>query len=277
MIGRLLDSWQYVWPDIWEPILDHSKSTTELAIELYRPVADRLRRRLSYDELTSISNDPDLAATALRGIQKKDFKSEADAVSYCEDVYEALAEYGVDEIAILYVKLFGLFLKRYNLRYRLDEPFHLLIQVPWVYADIYYELQQVNKRDAHLMDLMNDFENAFSTFARTRKRRDLRTSIGKASNYAEGVAASRLGLDKGTLGKMCDELVKENAWPHNMVKESLQQLYGFCSDYPGIRHGSGKKSRARSLDEKDTIIISILLIAFTGYLSNQINFGKILS
>jgi len=67
-----------------------------------------------------------------------------------------------------------------------------------------------------------------------------------------------------------------SCWPHNTLKEALKKLYGFCSNYPGIRHGGNPNGQLRSLDEKDAILICLLLMAFSGYLTDEVNVQKIL-
>ena len=277
MIGSILDRWEYTWSDIWEPLVDAPDVSSDLYIDLYRATIGKLKIKISFEQESIISNDPLKALEAFQAIKKRDFKGEPGVVIFFEDVYEALEEYGTEELLNLFFELVESFLDRYNLRYRLERPFHLLVQLPWVYADIYRELCQINQKNSHLKELMNDFEDAFSTFARTRKRRDLRTSIAKASNYAEGVAASRLkAAEGGSLSQMVDRLATERAWPHVNVQNTIKELYSFCNDYPGIRHGSTKNSKKRELEPKDTIIISTLLIAFSGYIQNQVNIKKIL-
>jgi hypothetical protein len=80
-------------------------------------------------------------------------------------------------------------------------------------------------------------------YARTQDPHDLRICIGSASNYAEGLASATFGTPGKTLGFICDHLTD---WPHDKVKEALKNLYHFCSDYPGIRHGGNPASAKRA-------------------------------
>jgi hypothetical protein len=84
----------------------------------------------------------------------------------------------------------------------------------------------------------------------------------------EAIGAVAPGVTKGTLGSMCDELA---SWPHAAVKESLKKLYGFASDYPGIRHGKNAGGKLRDIDMRDMVAMSILLAGFTPYLSNGLD------
>ena len=53
------------------------------------------------------------------------------------------------------------------------------------------------------------------------------------------------------------------------VKEALQHLYKFCSDYPGIRHAGNPAGVRRALATRDLTIASMLILSFSGYLSPQ--------
>ena len=119
---------------------------------------------------------------------------------------------------------------------------------------------------------MHEFEVSFGNYARTKQAVDLKTSIAKASNLAEGVATRASG-ENGNLGRLCDHL---NCWPHAAVKSSLKSLYGFCSDYPGIRHAGNPASQIRDLETKDGILICLLLFAFSGYLTDQVRTDEVI-
>jgi hypothetical protein len=47
----------------------------------------------------------------------------------------------------------------------------------------------------------------------------------------------------------------------------LGNLYGFCSNYPGIRHAGNPAGVLRELATRDVTLASLLLLSFSGYLS----------
>ncbi|MBI2997611.1 MAG: restriction endonuclease subunit S [Deltaproteobacteria bacterium] len=57
----------------------------------------------------------------------------------------------------------------------------------------------------------------------------------------------------------------------NAIRASLKNLYGFASDYPGIRHGGTPANAIRVIEMRDMIAMSILLAGFTPYLTDQFN------
>jgi hypothetical protein len=51
----------------------------------------------------------------------------------------------------------------------------------------------------------------------------------------------------------------------------MKDLYGFASDYPGIRHGGTPANALRTVDMRDMVAMSILLAGFTPYLTSGLN------
>jgi len=100
----------------------------------------------------------------------------------------------------------------------------------------------------------------------------LRVSIARASNYLEGVASATRGA-AGTLGSLCDQLTD---WPHDKIKEAVKNLYGFCSDYPGIRHAGNPRNQRRPLDRRDSVSINVSLLALALYLCTGFDEGVVL-
>jgi hypothetical protein len=159
------------------------------------------------------------------------------------------------------------FVRKYNLRYRIAKPFRLHLLLPGVFDGLYAELGRLNQRNPHLAALMDDFEHSFGTYFRSQQHTDLKTCISKATMYAEAAAALSVHADGGTLGDLCDQIT---CWPHKTVKECLKKLYGFCSDYPGIRHPGHPKGQLRDLESRDAILICLLLLSFSGYLTSEL-------
>ena len=120
----------------------------------------------------------------------------------------------------------------------------------------------------HLDQLMKEYEDAVRDlrFGCTGGR--IKMCIGKQFMLLEAIGALDPGETKNTLGDICDQL---NSWPHATIKEALKKLYGFASDYPGIRHGGTPESALRAVDMRDMVAMSILLVGFTPYLAHGLN------
>jgi hypothetical protein len=272
MIGSLRNHWEYTTEDIWEPLAAHEKVPTDLFNDLYDAVDDFLALPTSKALLEEILNDAVKAHDAFYALNGSDFANETAVVEFLEAAYKVIADYDIAG----YVEVFKLrlreFIQKYNLRYRLDDPFKLRFLLPGSFTNLYSELQRLNTSNAHLTSLLQDFEHAFDDYARLQNPSHLKTCIAKVSNYAEGLASSTHG-QPGTLGVLCNQI---GDWPHDKVKEALQNLYKFCSDYPGIRHAGNPNGIRRDLSAKDSTLICLLLIGFTGYLSPNVDERSVL-
>jgi hypothetical protein len=275
MIGNLRERWEYTWADIWEPLGNLSQAPLDLYVQLYRTSLEYFRRRPNDQELAEIVNSPEIAFSAFQSIQGRQFRDEMAVVQFLERAHGLIADFGSRILVRRYVEYVSKFLQKYNLRYETASPFSLRVRLPAVYGDIYEQLRRVNTTNPHLVSLMNEFEIAFSDFVRTRSSRDLTLSIMRASNYAEGIALVSLNQQQGTFGQLCDQLA---VWPHPYMKDAVKKLYHFCSDYPGIRHGGAlnNPNRLRDLEIKDTIIVSSLFFAASGYLHQQVSLNEVL-
>jgi hypothetical protein len=274
MIGNLRERWEYTWADIWEPLGSLPQAPRDLYMQLYRMSTEYMRRRPRYQDLEVIVNSPEMALAEFQSMQGGQFRDEMATVQFIERVYAFVVDSGKRILMRRYVEYVSNFLVKYNLRYEVAEPFSLHVSLPALYGDIYEQLRQVNAANPHLAGLMNDFEVSFSDFVRTRAQRDFRMSLARASNYAEGIAAAELNRPGDTLGRMCDLL---EVWPHQDIREAIKHLYWFCSDYPAIRHAGNPNNSLRELEVKDTIIVSALFFAASGYLHHQVRLEDVVS
>jgi hypothetical protein len=275
MSGSLRNHWEYAFKEIWDPLFTYKGGPEDLFIDLFDAVEEYLGVETPVVLYEQICNDPVTAMCEFGKIKGTDFKSECSIAQFIEDSYQVIEDYGVNGYSEKYKSLLRTFFLKYNLRYRLDDPFELRFLLPGSFANLYNDLRRINITNPTLTSLMSDFEYAFNQYSRTLSQADLKTCIAKASNYAEGLASFTSGspIVGNTLGALCNKL---NTWPHNKVKESIVNLYHFCSDYPGIRHAGTPKSAKRTLDKEDPILVSILLFAFSGYLTTNLNKQEVL-
>jgi len=276
MSGNLRHAWEYLTAELWEPLADYSTkddvAPQDLFGDLFAAADEFLSPRPTDTELEEARNDPDKARERFLALKEADFSSESAIVHFLELVNDVISDYEILGFEDFYKRLLGDTLRKFNLRYRLDEPFTLRFLLPGSFNNLYTELQGLNTRNANLTGLWSDFESSFDQYARTQEDPDLRMSIARASNYLEGLAGATNGKP-GTLGHLCDGL-KE--WPHDKVKEALKNLYWFCSDYPGIRHAGTPRSRKRQLDLRDAVAINVSLMALAAYLGKGLDQGQML-
>ena len=96
----------------------------------------------------------------------------------------------------------------------------------------------------------------------------IKTSIQKQVNLLEAIGRTAAGVTGTTLGAICNQI---GTWPHEKLKVAMRDLYGFASDYPGIRHGCTPANALRAVDMRDMVAMSILLAGFTLYLSSGLD------
>ena len=267
MSGSLRHAWEYLSTDLWEPLADYSARDTaapsDLFSDLFTAADEFLSPRPTDAELEDARNDPDKARQRFLALKGIDFASESAIVHFLEDTHGVIADYEISGFTDYYHRLMHDVLQKFNLRYRLDEPFTLRFLLPGSFSNLYDELHRLNTGNGHLVGLLTDFEKAFDRYARTLDPTDLKTCIGNASKYVEGLAGATCGK-AGSLSDLCKEI---KDWPHGAMRAALANLYGFCSDYPGIRHAGNPASANRDLNARDITLASLLLLSFSGYLS----------
>jgi hypothetical protein len=271
MSGSLRSTWQYLYSELWEPLADYStaedSAPSDLFSDLYEAADDFLSPRPSAADMAIARNDVEIARARFFVLKGTDFRSESACVQFLEEAHKVIVDYEGAGLVDLYVRLVRDAVRKFNLRYRLDEPFILRFLLPGSFSNLYGELQRLNRGNAYLADLLTDFEKTFDRYVRTQDSTDLRVCISRASNYAEGLASVTRGTP-GTLGALCNQLTD---WPHDKVKEALQSLYKFCSDYPGTRHGGDPEGVRRALAPRDATLASLLIVSFCGYLSPTVD------
>ena len=275
MIGSLRNHWEYTPVEIWEPLAANENSPPDLFNDLYDAADEFLALPTSEALLEEIRNDAAKAHDVFSAIKGPDFRNETALVEFLDAAYEVIVDYDVSGYTEFFKLRLREFIRKYNLRYRLDDQFKLRFLLPGSFANLYSELQRLNTADSHLNSLLQDFEHAFDCYARTQDPSDLKTCITKASNYAEGLASFTLGNPStgNTLGALANTLT---CWPHDKIKESLVNLYHFCCDYPGIRHGGTPANKRRELTAIDSTLVCLLLLGFSGYLSPSVDERSVL-
>lgn len=268
MRGEFLNVWEDTFREIWRPLVEHDSVSQDIFCELYRELAKALRLQPSIQDLAATIDDPFQSRAAFEKIAAADFAGESALVGFFEAAHEALDDFAGDELTNRYFNLLGAFIAKFSLRYDLRRPCILCPTLPGVFASLMRDLRALTSQDSNLDQLMKDYEDAVRDlrFGCTDGR--IKTCIGKQFMLLEAIGALDPSVTKNTLGEMCDQVT---SWPHATIKESLKKLYGFASDYPGIRHGSRTKGALRAIDMRDMVAMSILLAGFTPYLEHRLS------
>ncbi len=278
MTGRFLDVWAYVWPEIWLALEqadiwiqlaeDSGYSADDLYMDVYVEFAKALKKAPQPEIYDATANNPVLARKVLETTSVEALRGETATVRFFEDAFETISAGGSSELQNEYRDLVQRFLSSRNLRYTLVEPFKLLAHLPGVFAALFSDIQVQADRSDQLRQALADFQHAFHTLEKSHSEADMKTSILKATMLTEALASAVPGARGKTLAELCNTV---QCWPHSAIKEAVKRIYGFCSDYPGIRHNISSNGLIRSLEVRDSVIVPLLLLTTAGYFGENGN------
>lgn len=268
MHGEFIGVWSETWREIWLPLIDHDGVPEDVFCELYRALAPALKNQPSVEGLANVIDNPVQSREAFEKTGANDFAGERALVEILEAAHSALDDLAGDDLSNRYFNLLAGFIGKFSLRYDLRRPCMLCPTLPGVFASLMRDLCTLTGRDGHLDALMKEFENAVRDLRHDCSDGRIKTCIQKQVNLLEAIARTVPGITGTTLGAICNQV---GTWPHDKLKEAMKNLYGFASDYPGIRHGGTPANALRTVDMRDLVAISILLAGFTPYLSNALD------
>jgi len=268
MHGEFIGAWSETWREIWLPLTDHEDVREDIFCDLYRELAKALKAPPSVGNLADLIENSVQSRVAFEAITANDLAGERALVDFFESAYDALEEFRGDELSNRYFNLLTTFIEKFSLRYDLRRPCTLCPTLPGVFASLVRDLRVVTGGDAHLDTLMKEFENAVRDLRHDCSDGRIKTCIQKQVNLLEAIGQTAPGVTGATLGVICNQV---GTWPHNKLREAMKDLYGFASDYPGIRHGGTPVSALRPIDMRDMVAMSILLAGFTPYLSSALD------
>ncbi|MGK2925259.1 MAG: hypothetical protein ACSLE2_06530 [Lysobacterales bacterium] len=268
MRGEFIGVWSETWREIWLPLIDHEGVPEDIFCELYRELAPALKSQPSVEALADIIDNPVQSREAFEKTGANEFAGERALVAFIEAAHSALEELAGDELSNRYFTLLARFVDKFSLRYDLRRPCTLCPTLPGVFASLVRDLRVLTGQDAHLDALMKEFENAVRDLRHDCSEGRIKTCIQKQVNLLEAIGRTTPGITEGELSGICNQVT---TWPHVAIKAALKNLYGFASDYPGIRHGGNPTGALRAVDMRDMVAMSILLAGFTPYLSSALD------
>lgn len=268
MRGEFIGVWSETWDDIWDVLASEEGAPDDLFCELYRELSAALKGKLTPEQLADIIDDPVQSKNAFQNARAEEFVGERSLVGFFEGAHEVLNDLVGEALANHYFKLLAAFIDKYSLRYDLRRPCMVCPTLPGMFASLVRDLRAVTSQDVHLDTLMKEFEDAIRGLRVDRSDGHIKTCIQKQMNLLEAIGQACPGVTETELGPICNQL---GTWPHQAIKASLKSLYGFASDYPGIRHGGTPASAIRAIEMRDMVAMSILLFGFTPYLTDQLN------
>ena len=280
MRGRLIDAWKYVWPEVWLRLEDLPEVYLDIYMDLYVELAKALQRpeeeeeKLKFNtQYNVIANDSKLARNFIQSVQGSAFRGEPAIARFFRDALDVFNESGNPALPTEFVRLTKEFVSCHNLRYRVVEPFRLQPHLPGVFAALFADLLEFSATIPQLGGAMLDFEHSFDILSKSHKETDMKTCIHKACMFVECLGAVKPGAKGRTLGDLC---INIECWPHKALRAAVSSLYGFCSDYPGIRHNVSIEGQLRPLEMRDSVLVALLLLSASGYFRDQIDIAELL-
>ena len=275
MRGELIGVWSEMWRNVWRPLSRHRDAPDDLFCELFRDLnAARASPLDAATDLAAIVDDPGHARVAFRKTRAHELKGELAVVRFLEAAHQSVEDFGSITLTDRYFSLIDRFLEKFSLRYDLRRPFSLHATLQGVFARLMRDLRQVSRSDGALDDLMRAFDDSVRDLKTDQSPRRIKACIQAQMILLEAMAQRCPGVQSPTLGQMCKEI---DTWPHKTVQTALSSMYGFTSDYPGIRHAGNPQGMKREVDMRDMVAVSVVLAGFTPYLSALLDADAIYS
>ncbi|WP_413207355.1 hypothetical protein [Rhodospirillum sp. A1_3_36] len=237
------------------------------------------------------STDDELARDYIRNFFD-DVPSESAIVETLEKSFKPFDDAGGDQLPNAYFVAVQTFIEKFSLRYDVRRPsfnrrMAIYPTLPGLFTKMLRDLRLSSAQDAVLAEPMAAFEETIRDLHDERSPRKVKQCIAAHFNLLEAMLSQHPnilsynadvksgtcpGRTANTFGAMCDRAA---VWPHAQVLESAKALYGFASDYPGIRHGGTPASQLREVDMRDLLSISVILTGLSPYLSASMDPEKI--
>ncbi len=215
-------------------------------------------------------NDAEASRKSFENIAAVDLGGEGPVVGFFEAVHGTLEQFekaGDDELTNRYFNLLTAFIEKFSLRYDLRRPCVICPTLPGIFVSLVRALDDLANTDANVARRLRDFKEALQDLRLGSTEARMGNCVAKQVMLLEAIASA--GGASGTdLAALCKAV---SDWPHPAVRSSLLSLYGFASDFPGLRHGTPSRGMARDLDMRDIVAMSILLTGFTPHLTRQLS------
>jgi hypothetical protein len=270
MQGQLLPVWQDTWSCVWVPLARRASRLghPDLFCELYPDLNRALLAPKTVEALAQITGDVQEARYNFRRVKPSDLAGEPQLLAFMEGCYETLEDLGGDTLANAYFVLLDRFLERFGLRYDLRRPCTLCPTLPGLFATLIRELNALGHTDGNIARRLNDFREAVQDLRLGQSEGRMANCVAKQVMLLEAIGSTSAGITGTELSGICNQV---RHWPHPAMRSSLLNLYGFASDFPGLRHGTPSAGMLRDIDMRDMIAVSILLAGFTPYLSDRLD------
>ena len=115
------------------------------------------------------------------------------------------------------------------------------------------EIKCINQAANSKFESVNDHIDKAVRYI-SEKDKDYENSIKESVSALETLCSIISGEENKTLGETIKIVFREKKI-HPSLRESILKLYGFASDEPGVRHGSGKEGNNITFDEAKVVLV----------------------
>lgn len=274
MRGEFIGVWTETWRELWQPLIEQSLSEDDegfpedIFCEPNRALAAALSPRPSVENLAEIIGSTVQSREAFEAVTTDDIVGERALTEFFESVHDTLEELGDIQLTDHYFLLLSGFIDKFSLRYDLRRPCTLSPTLPGMFTGLLQELDVLSTSDQNIGERLRDFKESIQDLRMGATEGRISNCIMKQVMLLEAVAAASGKAARSDLAALCKAL---EHWPHPAVQQSLLKLYGFASDFPGVRHGTPSTGRKCDIGMRDMVAMSILLAGFTPYLTHGLN------
>ena len=272
MRARFVRVWDELWTHVWSELAEHEEAPSDLFCELYRELARILREVPTVEQVADVVGDIDRSVQVFQQTRANDLSGEWAIVEFLEASHDVLEDCGGAGLSKQYQRLLSQFIDKFNLGYDLSPPCRISPTVPGMFASLVDAIRSVVGNDDHLRGLYANFEDSIRAVRMEETDNNIRTCVVKQINLLEAIACQHPRATRNTIGAICREV---ETWPHDGVRDAMMSLYKFACDYPGIRHSGTASAAARSIDMRDMLALSILLMGFVPYLSEDLDASQV--
>ena len=251
-------------------LIGDAASAKRLLAQALSDLADDPERRAEAQARArgAIVNDVSKSRQTFEQVRSSAFVGEIALVGFLESAFEILDDVGGDPLSNRYFNLLSGFIDKFSLRYDLRCPCTLCPTLPGMFTALLRELDALSTTDQNIDKRLRDFKEAIQDLRMGTTEGRISNCVMKQVMLLEAVAAASGEAAGSDLAALCKAL---EHWPHPAVKKSLLNLYGFASDFPGVRHGTPSTGMERDIDMRDMVAMSILLAGFTPYLTHGLD------
>ena len=251
-------------------LIGDAASAKRLLAQSLSDLADDPKRRAEAKARArdAIVNDASKSRQAFEQVRSSAFVGEIGLVGFLESAFEILDDVGGAPLSNRYFNLLSGFIDKFSLRYDLRCPCILCPTLPGMFTALLRELDALSTTDQNIGKRLRDFKEAIQDLRMGPTEGRISNCVMKQVMLLEAVAAASGETAGSDLAALCKAL---EHWPHPAVRKSLLNLYGFASDFPGVRHGTPSTGMERDIDMRDMVAMSILLAGFTPYLTHGLN------